>query len=61
MELLFEVRGGPNAGALGKALTDADGQATFEYVGAGVGDDVIWVRSLGGVNISSEELTVSWR
>ena len=42
--MTFDVLTGPNAGATGGGLTDANGQVTFTYTGAGgVGDDSIEV------------------
>ncbi len=62
VELFFEVRSGPNAGTLGRDITGEDGVATFAYDGlGGPGDDVVWARTVSGINVSSNELTVSWQ
>ena len=43
-DMTFNVLSGPNTGATGGGLTDANGQVTFTYTGAGgVGDDSIEV------------------
>jgi hypothetical protein len=43
-DMTFSVLTGPNAGATGGGLTDANGQVTFTYTGSGgVGDDSIEV------------------
>jgi YVTN family beta-propeller protein len=48
----FSITAGPNAGKTGAALTDADGKATFSYVGAGgAGTDTI-EASVGDVDAS---------
>lgn len=40
-EILFEVLTGPNAGAMGTATSDAEGNASFSYEGNSVGTDQI--------------------
>jgi hypothetical protein len=60
IEVFFEVRSGPNAGTLGKGLTDAAGQVTFSYAGAAPGDDRVWARTVIGPDVDSEVLTVTW-
>ena len=61
----FEVLTGPNAGATGSDVTDANGEATFTYAGNVVGTDTIQASCLNSQmveifsNIVSKEWTLS--
>lgn len=59
----FSVISGPNTGRTGQVTTDAQGQATFSYIGNAVGTDTVRAsvtNAVGGI-IYSNNVTVVWQ
>jgi hypothetical protein len=57
----FDVASGPNAGATGTGVTDANGNATFSYPGSSPGTDTVGssITNLAGT-INSNNVQVIW-
>jgi len=57
----FAVASGPDAGAHGSAVSDANGDASFSYTGAAVGTDVVGASTTNPAGtISSNNVNVVW-
>ena len=56
----FNVTSGPDAGTSGTAVTDSSGHATFTYVGAGEGEDVITASVTTVGSFTSNSVRVMW-
>jgi hypothetical protein len=61
-EVTFTVVDGPNEGVTGSAETDAEGQATFTYLGEAVGTDVIVATHTpdGAEEMTSNDAKMEW-
>jgi len=57
--ITFTVTGGPQAGTVGTATTDATGNATFSYVGNAGGTDTITAQFVDAQGISQTSNTVT--
>ncbi len=61
LPVLFAVISGPNAGAFGAGMTDANGQATFGLTSSSAGTDVMRSAALvGSVATISNDASVTW-
>ena len=56
-EITFTVTSGPHAGELGKATTDANGEARITYVGSAIGTDIIVAT---GAGLTSNRVEKIW-
>ncbi|SFM55817.1 PEF-CTERM protein sorting domain-containing protein [Methanolobus profundi] len=61
-EVTFEIVSGPHAGLVTTAFTDANGEATFTYLGISEGTDVIVASFINDQQetVSSNEVTKTW-